>query len=167
LTKNPETRGSRNGETGRPPAARINDDRAWPFGEPSEVVVAGRSPSINWNRERRNDFNKLAALAAKFDLLVQELAPVDGARRPWTRKRVDLEYAERTIWDRPGIRFDDWAAELYPAVPANPETTRAARSRAKVALSKLFLDGRIEKRYDAEGFLLLYRAGTAPKEGKP
>jgi hypothetical protein len=131
--------------------------------DPSEIVVDGRSPAIIWSAEKRNDLRIFKLIAEKFGLVVQELAPHDDARRSWARLRVDLDYALKVIRDFPGISFDEWAKTWLYELPDSSAHRSNARKKATVALSRLFRDGRVEKRYDGEGNLVLWVAGAAPK----
>ncbi|MCI4370863.1 MAG: hypothetical protein L3J81_06005, partial [Thermoplasmata archaeon] len=134
---------------------------------PSEVVVDGRSPAIVWTPEKRNRLRIFKLIAAEFELVVNELAPYDGARRPWARHRVDLDYALKVVRDFPGIAFDEWIKIWLYELPDSGAHKVNARKKATVALSRLFREGKVEKRYDAAGNLVLWIAGTAPKDVAP
>lgn len=133
--------------------------------EGTSFRVEGRADVHTWTREKRNDFRILTQLAAKFDLQVVETNLLDlgaDARRKWDHKRVDLDYALATIKDLPGMLFDDWAKLWLVGMPETTPAVKAVRRKAAVALSRLYSDGAVEKRYDAEGRLILYAFGSAP-----
>lgn len=135
--------------------------------EPSSFVIDGRADVPAWSPERRTKFTELSRLAEGFGLVVNEFSPTAvKPRKAWTRKRADLDAMEILIEKTPGLRFDDWVrAFLLGADPNNALLLANARKRAAVALSRLYGDGRVVKRYDSEGNLLLYVPELAPKEG--
>ena len=92
---------------------------------------------------------------------------VSKVRRAWSSSRVSLEAAFDIITAAPGITFDNWASRAYPVHSTAPlPLRRAARQKARIALSRLSREGRIEKRYSLSGKMLLYVAGAVPKGGR-
>lgn len=145
--------------SGRPPKPeQIHEGDADDEFPPCDIFVEGISRINYWDQPLRNDYDKFCALATKFRFFVQE-RPVDNnerARRVWTRKRVALDLAFAAIRDKPGILFDEWSLRWLNGSPDVPVTRIEARRKAAVGLSRLVAKGRIEKRYDDNGNLMLF-----------
>lgn len=123
--------------------------------DPSTVFVEGRANVTYWSEELQADWSVLSRLAAKFGLAAHSVAPRDDGkvRRAWSHVRVDLDVAYKYITSEPGLLFDDWAEKVWlkhDPRGANFVTRKAARRKALVALSRLYLDGRVVKRQDSE-----------------
>lgn len=132
--------------------------------EPSAIFIEGRAYIAAWSPERRSKFNDLSRLAEYFGLVVHEVDPsVERPRRVWTRKRADLDTMELLIEKTPGITFDKWVEAFLLGGPNTPLLLAAARKRATQALSRLYHDDRIIKRYDGDGNLILYVPEHAPE----
>jgi len=126
------------------------------------VFVDGRTIVQYWGAAKRRAFGKLIELANQFDLHVHEVPVPDGGRvkKKWTHKRVDMTIALATIHDNPGMFFDDWSKLWMDGAQVTTLLRKEARKKAQIALSKLFLDGKVEKRRNAEdGRLMLFPIG--------
>lgn len=152
--------------SGRPPSYEKQEGSPPPDlrPEPSAIFVDGRAYVTAWSPERRTKFNDLSRLAEYFGLVVHEVDPsVERPRRAWTRKRADLDAMELLIEKTPGIAFDKWVEAFLLGGPNTPPLLAAARKRATQALSRLYHDDRIIKRYDTDGNLILYVPEHAPE----
>ena len=140
----------------------------------SAFFVEGRAEVYEWTGPKRVMFTRLCSAAEFFGLVVRE-GGVDtkSPRRSWTRNRVSFDYALATVADVPGIRFDEWVKLWIPPRfskpvegqgPVPPQVVSGARAKAAVALSKLYNQGLIVKRYDDEGNMLLYTPKNLPKK---
>lgn len=133
--------------------------------DPSSFLVEGRVDVVAWTSERRTRFNDLLKIADFFGLVVQEFDPsLEAPRRSWTRKRASLDDMEVLIERTPGIRFDAWVEGFLLGSPKGDLLLAAARKRATQALSRLYADHRVVKRYDEDGNLILYVPEHAPKK---
>lgn len=163
-------RGYREGIVGRPPATfeapDLTPDR-------SQIEVSGRSPTISWgDAAKRRRFGTFLQLAAEFGLVVHELDPEAGPnpRKKWSEHRVKVDDALDRIKraGAKGLPFATFVEEVYLPNPGAevvpPLLLTAARSRAKVAVSRLYADGAISKRYADDGKLIIVVTKMAYKE---
>lgn len=127
------------------------------------IFVEGRTVVQYWGATKRRAFAKLIDLANQFDLHVHEVPIPEGGRvkKRWTHQRVDMDVALATIHDSPGILFDDWCKLWEVGDQVTSLLRKEARKKAQIALSKLFLDGRVEKlKRDEDGRLTLFPIGS-------
>lgn len=135
--------------------------------DPSAFFVEGRAYVTFWATEKRAKFNRFVELAKEFGLVVHEVDPsAEAPRRTWTRKRFDLELMRLAIKDAPGILFDDWCLLYLEGSPDNAPTRAAARRKAAMALSRLYVEGKVAKAYASDGRLILYLPEDAPKKDR-
>lgn len=134
----------------------------------SEIWVEGRYSTSIWNQKTRTLFNELRAAAAALGLVVQESVFTenpDQKRRAWGGVRVDLPSALDEIKWTPGITFEEWSKLFAQGLPESPTVKAYARKKAQVALSRLWNDLKVAKRYDPETReLILYEYGKAPPD---
>lgn len=133
--------------------------------DPSAIFVEGRAYVVHWPDALRRRFKAFCDFAAEIGLTVHEVDPGAGPRprKTWSYERVSLEDAFLDIKFRPGIPFEEWAQIYLPREAVGDPAKKAARQKARVALSRLYHEGRVEKRYRGEdGALVLYEAGKAP-----
>lgn len=153
-----ERRKWREGTPGQPPGPAVEAPNDKP--DPSTIFVAGRIDVLIWTPEKRTWFNRMSEYATLLGFVPQEVDFQEPrARRTWSMKRTPLDVCLDVIRKVPGITFDDWAKECYPPLAEGGVGERAARKTAQVALSTLYRDGVVEKRYSATGNLHLFVVG--------
>jgi len=144
---------------------RVSSDDVNLSDPPSQIFVEGRTVVLVWPPDKRARFLRLRDALNEFGLHLHETDVPDGSnlRRKWDYRRVDLLTALAHVHDNPGILFDDWAKLWCQGGQQSDAGYKEARKKAMVALSKLFNDGKVEKRKRPEdGRLILYPIGGMP-----
>lgn len=127
--------------------------------EPSTITVQGERSVFDWTPELRRKYATVVDILTKdFGLRVREV-PINGERSTSDLPRVKFKTALGIIGvKKEGIAFDEWVDLLYlddPILRQNPILKNMAINRARVALHRLYKDGKVRKEYDAEGRLIL------------
>ncbi len=153
------------------PLTLLDDEIEEALPGPSSISVDGVYRCEKWSNAHRAKLERLAKALAEFGLTVVE-SPLTAERfrRTWSYTRVTLNTAaiafSKSRW--PGIAFDDWAAQLW-GIKTNQRETLAARKasrlKARVALSRLNIEGKVAKRiHPRDGRILLFSRADAPDE---
>jgi hypothetical protein len=153
------------------PLTLLDDDFPEALPGPSAISVDGVYRCEKWSNAHRAKLQHLTILLGEFDLtIIESPLGAERLRRTWSYRRVNLSTAaiafSQNYW--PGIVFDDWAAYLWGIEADQRETLasrKAARLKARVALSRLNIEGKVAKRvHPRDGRTLLFARADAPDE---